>query len=63
MKINPFFDRNFNLIFNRKRCIKKEVKGNWIVYDEITTIEGKTYRYLGKNTFKEYKFIKHKILW
>ena len=46
-----FFDRNYNVLFNSKNCIKIQLYDKWFIYNDIVTT-GKNYlRYLGKDWY------------
>lgn len=51
--LKQFFDRNYNLIFHRKKCIRIIMSVNWYKYnDVIHYIPNHKLRHLGKNWYK-----------
>lgn len=56
ISIISFFDRNFNLIFNREKCVKVRLSIKYTEYNDVITCDSlsknhefKHLRYLGKN--------------
>ena len=46
-----FFDRNYNLLFNGKNCIKIQFYEEWFKYNDIVTEGTNNLRCLGKGWY------------
>jgi len=54
--MKQFFDRNYNLLFNRKQCLKLNLRLGWkCEYNSIIDNDYCKFRYLGKNWWRVLK--------
>jgi len=51
VSIHAFFDRNWNLLFNGKNCIKIEINEDIFEYQDVLFYDKKNLRYLGKSWY------------